>query len=155
MGGLGQFWLSGRLCESPFTLRSPRFGCWSCSGQAMEQQPEPQLQVLPGAFLAPRRKLGLCGVCPAPQGALWGAGTVLGSEKGRWEAGAVWDGRAPLLRAGKAALSLPGVCAPLAEVAPAVLWPCCEHGSVSVLVLSNPLLSLCFPSLSFLCNRGI
>lgn len=104
----------------------------------MEQRPEPQLRVVPGAFLAPGRKLGLCGVCPAPQGALWGAGTVLGSEKGRWKAGAAWAGRAPLLRAGKAPLSPQGVRARLAEVAPAVSWPCCEHGSVSVLVLSDP-----------------
>lgn len=95
--------------QSPFTLKiQVVLLFWAAHGT----QPEPQLQVVPGAFLAPGRKLGVCGACPAPRGALLGAGTVLGSEMGRWKAGAVGDGRAQLLLAGKASPVPPGRLCP-------------------------------------------
>lgn len=105
----------------------------------------------PGCFTACPRRHGLGA---APGGRRWGGE---GS-------GAAWDGRDRLLPCWKSSSSSRlGVCADVAAaVAPGaaptqqrVFLPCCEHGGVCVLVLSDPHLPLCYPFLSFLCKSGI
>lgn len=54
--------------QSPFTLKiQVVLLFWAAHGT----QPEPQLQVVPGAFLAPGRKLGVCGASLHPRVLCW------------------------------------------------------------------------------------
>lgn len=84
----GSLWTSFGCLEdfvqSPFTLKTPRLGCWSCSGQAMEQRPEPQLRVVPGAFWKKPGGLWCVSCTPGRSVGCWGRAGVRDGEVEGW-----------------------------------------------------------------------
>lgn len=142
-----RFAAPGRLCANPVLAPQPQVVVLFWARHVTEASVPPRAVSV--AFLAPGGKFWVSHLHVAAQGASLGAGLAAGDGRQRQR-----DSKDGLFSCWRSSsLSRQCICAEAAAAVAVgaaqrqskVFWPCCEPGSVCVLVLSDPRLPPCYP----------